>query len=163
MNSAAIEYAGFWRRLGAMLVDICLFLALTAPLLYLIYGAGYFQWLNKSAGVFSFYGFWDFIISKLLVFLLVPFIWTRFAATPGKILMHCEVVDAQHHQRLNYPRALLRFVAYLASSLPLNLGFLWIIWDKRKQGFHDKIAGTVVLYKQSDYSQQSLQQLMAEH
>jgi uncharacterized RDD family membrane protein YckC len=41
--------------------------------------------------------------------------------------------------------SLLRFVGYLVSTLVLMLGFLWIIWDKDKQGWHDKIAGTLVV------------------
>jgi uncharacterized RDD family membrane protein YckC len=50
--------------------------------------------------------------------------------------------------------------------LPLMLGFLWIAWDPRKQGFHDKIANTVVLYnaqiEASDESRKNLGQLMNE-
>jgi len=36
-------------------------------------------------------------------------------------------------------------VGYFIAFLPVGLGFFWIIWDKRKQGWHDKIAGTVVV------------------
>ncbi|MDD1697770.1 MAG: RDD family protein, partial [Methanoregula sp.] len=43
--------------------------------------------------------------------------------------------------------AFLRWVGYLFSGLILNLGFLWIVFDKRKQGWHDKIAGTLVIYR----------------
>ena len=41
--------------------------------------------------------------------------------------------------------AFLRWIGYMLSSLPLNLGFLWVAFDARKQGFHDKLAGTVVI------------------
>jgi uncharacterized RDD family membrane protein YckC len=60
----------------------------------------------------------------------------------------------------------LRYAAYLASILPLMLGFLWVARDPRKQGFHDKIANTVVLYRAGvevdDESSKSLEQLMGE-
>lgn len=40
---------------------------------------------------------------------------------------------------------LVRYIAYLASALPLGLGFLWVAVDRRKQAFHDKLARTVVV------------------
>ena len=67
---------------------------------------------------------------------------------------------------MNTRQAFIRFVAYLASMLPLMLGFLWVLKDSRKQGFHDKIANTVVLYNANieadDESRKSLNQLMGE-
>lgn len=59
-------------------------------------------------------------------------------------------------------QAAIRYFAYLVSILPLGLGFLWIIWDKRRQGFHDLIARTVVLYAPADESEKSLRRLMEE-
>jgi uncharacterized RDD family membrane protein YckC len=38
-----------------------------------------------------------------------------------------------------------RYFAYYLSTILLGLGFLWIIWDPKKQGWHDKLAGTVVV------------------
>ena len=43
------------------------------------------------------------------------------------------------------PTEFVRYFAYIVSFMPLYLGFIWIYFDKRKQGFHDKIAGTVVI------------------
>ena len=41
--------------------------------------------------------------------------------------------------------AFLRLIGYLVSGAMFYLGFLWIAVDPRKQGWHDKIAGTVVI------------------
>jgi uncharacterized RDD family membrane protein YckC len=41
--------------------------------------------------------------------------------------------------------ALVRYIGYWASAIPLGLGFLWVAWDSGKQGWHDKIAGTCVV------------------
>ena len=60
----------------------------------------------------------------------------------------------------------MRYLSYIVSLLPLCLGFLWVARDARKQGFHDKIAKTVVLYKAGieadDEADKSLEQLMSE-
>ena len=62
--------------------------------------------------------------------------------------------------------AIIRALGYYVSALPFLLGFFWIIWDRRKQGFHDKLANTVVIQnahlQPDDLSQTSLQQLMRE-
>jgi uncharacterized RDD family membrane protein YckC len=49
--------------------------------------------------------------------------------------------------RLRFWRSYLRAVCYYLSALLLFMGFVWIIFDKNRQGLHDKIAGTVVIYR----------------
>jgi uncharacterized RDD family membrane protein YckC len=46
---------------------------------------------------------------------------------------------------LTFAATLVRALAAAFSVVVLFLGFLWIIWDKEKQGWHDRIAGTVVV------------------
>ena len=162
MNRASAHYAGFWRRLVASIIDISLVLTLTAPLLYLLYGHAYFSWFIKEFDLFNFYGLWETLLTRVTPILAIIFFWTRRGATPGKRLLHCKVVDAETEQLPGIKQAFTRFVCYAVSSLPLNLGFFWIAWDKRKQGFHDKLARTVVLYAPDDYAKQSLQALMQE-
>jgi uncharacterized RDD family membrane protein YckC len=55
------------------------------------------------------------------------------------------VIDAVSGDAIGTRQALLRYLGYFLSILPLGLGFLWIAWDARKQGWHDKLAGTVVI------------------
>ncbi|WP_127475296.1 RDD family protein [Sulfurivermis fontis] len=157
--NAQVQYAGFWRRVGATLIDTVLFLALITPLLYLLYGSAYF---TAARPAFSYAGFGDFLLNQLLPLLAAVVLWVKFRATPGKLLLDCAVVDARTLQAIGVKQAVIRYFAYLASILPLGLGFLWIIWDKRKQGFHDLIAGTVVLYVPADEAEKSLQRLMEE-
>jgi uncharacterized RDD family membrane protein YckC len=88
--------------------------------------------------------------------------WVKLGATPGKLLLDCRVVDAHTLQPLSWKKALLRCVAYAASALPIYLGFVWIAVDKRKQGLHDKLAKTLVLYQADDYAREPLSKLM-EH
>ncbi len=71
--------------------------------------------------------------------------WVFLGATHGKFLFECRVVDARTGRPPGWARATIRYLCYFVSLLPLGLGFLWIAWDKRKQGWHDKLAGTLVL------------------
>ena len=71
--------------------------------------------------------------------------WRCQGATPGKIAIAARIVDAQTGQPPSTARLVVRLFAYVVSALPLYLGFLWIAFDRRKQGWHDKIAGTVVI------------------
>ncbi len=147
------EYAGFWRRLAAALVDTGLLMIL----FLIVLGPSY---INAS--------FWSLegLVENSLSLIITVAFWVKLLATPGKLLMGCQVVDADSTKPLTIRQGLLRYLGYYLSALPLGLGFLWIAWDKRKQGFHDKIANTVVLYNAElyagDESQKSLQQLLSE-
>src|SRR5439155_367292 len=66
-------------------------------------------------------------------------------APKGKIAIAAKIVDAETGKPPSTARLVVRLLAYIVSALPLCLGFLWIAFDRRKQGWHDKIAGTVVI------------------
>ncbi len=73
------------------------------------------------------------------------FCWTLLGFTPGKAVLGLKVVR-KNGEKVSFGRSLLRFFAYWISALPLFLGFLWVLWDPNRRGWHDKIAGTQVLY-----------------
>ncbi|MDQ2696009.1 MAG: RDD family protein [Pseudomonadota bacterium] len=139
--TAGPRYGGFWRRLAATLLDAFIYGCLSFLAIYPLYGPDFF----KGTGGGWVYGLTNALLNWLLPFLLSVFCWVRLRGTPGKLLMTCQVVDAASLETVTAKQAALRYVGYLASILPAGLGFLWIIWDRRKQGFHDKIAGTVVV------------------
>ena len=74
---------------------------------------------------------------------LVTF-WTVLGQTPGKWLMGVKVV-AKGGGPIGLRRSLVRLVGYLVSALPCYLGFLWILGPQRR-GWHDRLAGTEVVY-----------------
>lgn len=147
------HFAGFWRRVAAAMLDSVIF----SVVLGLLLGSTYLD-----AEFVSLEG----LFSNGLLLVLTVWLWLKFLGTPGKLLLNCQVVDAQSFKPMTMRQAVLRYLAYIVSLLPLGLGFLWIAWDKHKQGFHDKIAKTVVLYEAEletdDESQKNLLQLMAE-
>jgi uncharacterized RDD family membrane protein YckC len=71
--------------------------------------------------------------------------WTTSGATPGKKLMKLQVVQQSDGQIPTVGTAVLRYVGYIASAVVVFLGYLWIIWDPNKEGWHDKIAKTRVI------------------
>jgi uncharacterized RDD family membrane protein YckC len=137
---AGVVYAGFWIRLGASLIDSILIMLLTSPIVYAIYGPEYFT-DNKQLIA----GGWDFLITWVLPAVAVIVFWIYRSATPGKIILGIRIVDAQTGGKPSTGQLVGRYFAYYVSTLPLMLGFLWIAFDKRKQGWHDKLAGTVVI------------------
>jgi uncharacterized RDD family membrane protein YckC len=139
MNESDFEYAGFWVRVGATLIDTLLVLAITFPLLISIYGWKYLD----SDGVLS--GPADFLISWLLPAVGVIWFWMRKQATPGKMALSLRVLDADSGDALSIGQSIGRYLAYFASAIPLGLGLIWVGFDSRKQGWHDKLARSVVV------------------
>ncbi len=89
------------------------------------------------------------IVQFIMLFCYVAYMWVRFAATPGKLLLGLRVVDAQNFEKITLKQATKRFFSFILSVAPLFLGFLWSNFNKRCQTWHDKIAGTVVVTSKS--------------
>ncbi len=138
-----LEYVGFWKRLIAFLIDVFILTVISVPLLLAIYGRSYLKLVHETGGIA---GFWDFMIQYVLPTVAVIVFWRYRGATPGKMAISARIVDAKTGGRPSTARLVVRYFAYIVSTLPLFLGFIWIGIDKRKQAFHDKIAGTVVVY-----------------
>jgi len=134
-----VEYAGFWIRVAAALIDTVVFVVVISIPLTFIYGADY--WTTQT-GV---KGFWDILFQYVLPVVLTIWFWTKYLGTPGKMLLRLRVVDATTGKAISTPKAIGRYLGYYVSAIPLLLGFIWVGIDKKKQGFHDKLAGTVVI------------------
>ncbi|MBZ9612918.1 RDD family protein [Rheinheimera maricola] len=138
------EYAGFWIRCGAVLIDmVVMFIVFILPL-SIIYGEDY--WTGSK----MIYGFWDVMLNYIMPLIATIWFWLRFLGTPGKMATKLKIVDATTGNKMRLGQAIGRYFAYIVSTLPLGLGFIWIGIDKRKQGWHDKLAGTVVLRHKSE-------------
>lgn len=157
-KAARTQYAGFWRRLLALLLDSVLYTALILPLLVMNYGPGYLRWWLGDGSELASYGVLDLFLTYVLPFVAVVVFWRTWQATPGKLLLNCRVVDARTLQPLSLRQAIIRALAYILSALPLYLGFVWAAFDKRKQALHDKLAGSVVIQVIDDDSHLTVQQ-----
>jgi uncharacterized RDD family membrane protein YckC len=134
------EYAGFWIRVGASLIDAVLIVAITTPVLYAIYGADYFD--EEKRGLLA--GPAHFLVSWVLPAVACIVFWLKRQATPGKMALSLRVVDAKTGNTLSVGQSIGRYLAYFLSA-PLGLGFFWVAFDARKQGWHDKLSGAVVV------------------
>lgn len=133
------EYAGFWIRVGAAFIDTILIMAIIAPILTMIYGQEY--WLGDQ----YYFGIWDLLFNYIFPAVAVILFWIYKSATPGKMVLSLTIVDSRTGQKPSAGKLVGRYLAYYIAAIPLLLGIIWVGFDKRKQGWHDKLAGTVVI------------------
>ncbi len=141
------EYVGFGPRLWASVIDSVLVLLVFAPLYRLIAGPSPPVSI-ESIDLTSFRLFdnpTDFVINGVLPAIAIVVFWIYRQATPGKMAIRASIVDAATGGHPTTAQLAIRYVGYYVSLLPLGLGFLWIVFDPRKQGWHDKLAKTVVV------------------
>lgn len=74
-----------------------------------------------------------------------PWFWARGGSTPGMRLFHLRVVRDRDGGPVFWGSAILRLIGYWVSATVFYIGFVWIFFDDRRRGWHDLIAGTVVI------------------
>ena len=141
-NFGNFVYAGFWIRLWAHVIDSVLIALITIPAVISVYGDDY-DYLILSDDLFL--GPMDFFITVVLPGTAVVLFWVYRQATPGKMAISAKIVDAVTGEKPSTGQCVGRYFAYIPSALVFFLGFIWIAFDARKQGWHDKLAGTVVV------------------
>lgn len=140
-NPAETRYVGFWKRVLAAIVDSILIILVTMPILYAVYGTNYFTDTSFTQGPI------DILMTYIFPAVAAIAFWVYRSATPGKMIVGAKIVDAETGGTVPVGRLIIRYVGYYVSTIALLLGFLWIAWDPRKQGWHDKMARTVVVSK----------------
>jgi len=123
----ALEYAGFWVRLGACIIDGVILGLITWIITYISVALIVWVTVGLIISVTYFCGFW---------------VWR--GQTPGKMVMGIKVI-CTGSSPVTLPQALLRYLGYIVSAMVLFIGFIWIAFDSHKQGIHDKIADTYVV------------------
>ncbi len=148
-----VVYVGFWLRFAAAIIDTFAVTAIILPILLLIYGKGLFviefdpdliQMIQNMVPEFG-----EFVIKYILPAIAIILFWMFKSATPGKMAINAQIVDAKTFGKPTTRQLIIRYLGYYVSSFPLMLGLLWVAFDKRKQGWHDKLAGTVVIEKRT--------------
>jgi uncharacterized RDD family membrane protein YckC len=135
--SEAVQTVGFWKRLGAGLVDLVLVLFVATPVAVAVFGDGW----TDARGVLGFVVNWVPLGAAIIAF------WLKRAATPGKMVIKAVVVDAETLAPIDFWQALTRYVGYFISVIPVFAGIVWVALDERNQGWHDKMARTVVIHR----------------
>lgn len=140
MNEVAVQYVGFWLRVWASLIDTVWLMLAILPLVYWVYGPEYFA---LDAAFIR--GPADLLISWLMPAAAVVLFWLLRRATPGKMAIGASVVDATTGAALTPKQALVRYAGYFVSLIPLGAGLIAVAFDARKQGWHDRLANSVVI------------------
>ena len=135
----AVEYVGFWPRFGAFVIDSIAVMAVVVPLMMAYFGAA---WREAEGAAYQ-------LINWVPPTVAVLLFWHYKSATPGKMVISAVIVDASTFGPPSTGQLLGRYLGYFVSTIPLCLGHLWIVFDKRKQAWHDKLANTVVIRKRA--------------
>jgi uncharacterized RDD family membrane protein YckC len=85
------------------------------------------------------------LFMSIIATVYFPFFWVFTGHTPGMFLMGLTTVTLDGGS-VSFWRAVVRTVGFFLSAFVFFLGFLWILIDNRRQGWHDKMAGTCVIY-----------------
>ena len=141
------QYAGFWLRFVANFIDnILMVLIALAPAALMgfpmLLGVEY-QWTTDviQEAVNAIIG----ICYGLALIIYFPaFESSTWQATPGKKLLNLKVTDL-NGERIGFGKASVRLWSKLISALILYIGFLMVAFTQKKQGLHDKFAGTLVI------------------
>jgi uncharacterized RDD family membrane protein YckC len=150
------SYAGFWIRLLARLID-GLILGIPFAILFGIFGVFGALFANSAsstidqnaqgAAVALFGG----VFLLLYLFALVVtvgywiYFWGSTGQTLGMRLLRLRIVDANTGGPIGYGRAAIRLLMTIVNSWACYIGWIWVAFDPRKQGWHDKVADSVVI------------------
>jgi len=158
MKESDVVYAGFWLRFFASVIDSVLVILILSPLATLFGGTNIdintsnlqdpealmielreiLHSTNSGFGA-------DFWLSMLLPALATIIFWIYKSATPGKMVLKIKIVDENSGEGPSKAQCIGRYLAYFVSTIPMLAGFFYVAIDKRKQGWHDKLAGTIVI------------------
>lgn len=174
----ANKYATIHQRMMAASIDSLIILMLFAPLMDMVVlhyfpitafdvqavdaqinsGAPASQALkvffqnSQESGVFR--RWWINSSLQFAVFFIMSAVcWYFWSATPGKMITRIKVVDAATEQPISLKQILLRILGYCVVICSGMIGFFWAGFDKRHQGWHDKMAGTVLLHTPLSFSE----------
>jgi uncharacterized RDD family membrane protein YckC len=134
------SYGGFWIRVLAYIID-AIILGIIGGIISVPIGVNYTDMnsLNSAAARTS-NG-----IDLVLSFVYFTLLWSYMGASIGQRLLGLHVLDATTGQPITFGKAALRWLGLFISFAVCAIGVIWVAFDSRKQGWMDKIAGTVVV------------------
>jgi uncharacterized RDD family membrane protein YckC len=148
----AVE-AGFWRRSAALIIDLVMVM-IVLGILSIPFAILGFNGFRTFGVLFEFTGFSGSPESWFGALFMAGYFafWhaSVYAASPGKMLFGVVTLNAQTHQRIELPQAIIREIARIIAVIPLGLSYWFQPFTQRRQTLHDMVAGSVVLRKSAD-------------
>jgi uncharacterized RDD family membrane protein YckC len=142
------HYTGLFTRLFAFVIDAFIIAIALAIIPW------FMNILVKSTGIGVFTTRWTSLVQPLLAsgifaiiftYIYYAFFWFLAGMTIGDAVMGFRIVRT-NGKRVGPIRSLIRLIGYAICMIPFGLGFFWILIDDRRQGWHDKLAGTFAVY-----------------
>ena len=140
------EYAGFWMRLGAYLIDGIILTAINCSL-YFVPGFVYFTTTGELGSLKLVSSAFAVVILVLCIIISIAYpvcFWRWRGQTPGKMAVGIKLIRT-NDSPVGWGAAAVRFLGYIICWVTVGILFLWIAFDSRKRGVHDRIAGTCVI------------------
>lgn len=142
-----LAFAGFGERLVAYIVD-AIIVTIVIVVVAVIGGLALAGGVATGSASALVGGGLLLVFAILIVSLgYFPFFWARGGATPGMKMFGLIVVRDRDGGPISGGQAILRLIGYWVSSVVFYLGYIWVFVDKRRRGWHDLIAGTVVVQR----------------
>ena len=148
------QYAGFGARLGAVIIDGLIAIVFVIPSIIAFFAGprevrtctinNELRLCNQPTGPTIALG----VLLALAGFIVYAIIYCRMVSRGqswGQKVGGVRIVDQNTGQSVTAWRVFGRHLARIVSGFVCYLGYFWMLWDKRKQTWHDKIAGTVVV------------------
>jgi len=143
------KYASFWRRLFASSIDSFILMAIGMGISSALGRDPFnfkeiFETIEAGTPVNTLTTL-DYALTLFISAFFILFFWVKHnGQTPGKKALHIKIIK-EDGSALDGGTAIIRYLSYFVSSIALFLGCIWVIFDKRKQAWHDKIAKTLVI------------------
>ena len=151
-GAAEPRYVGFWARFLTMFIDNIWVTIVVVLVLMAVFGQDFMAMVAmtpdsspEAMGMAAQGAAGSLLAQLLLPAVLIVGFWFWKAATPGKMVISAKIVDAKTLGKPSTGQLIVRYIGYFISAFVFGLGFLWVAFDKRNQGWHDKIAGTLVI------------------
>lgn len=131
------KYAGFWIRFLALILD-----GIVLGLIGYLVAGGEIVTIDMTDGInvsVNFFG-----ANTIIPIIYTLGFWMWKSATPGKMILGLKIVETDG-KNISVVKAVIRYLGYIVSGIVFLLGFIWAAFDGKKQGWHDKIAGTYVV------------------
>ena len=148
------RYAGFGIRFAASLIDSILATILILPIIKYFFATDITMANFRSIEtimMLDLESMLAFVYSELtylaITIAVIICFWIYRSATPGKMILGISIVDAVSLKPMSQKQCFIRYLGYYLSMLFFFMGFWWVIFDSRKQGWHDKVSGTLVIHK----------------
>jgi uncharacterized RDD family membrane protein YckC len=150
-ESYTVDYAGFWLRLGAVLIDGVILWGFNYLMTGiwnistgLVWSSISTQQIGDAVTVPVTHIGWRWLLFLIVFVAYFMVFWAWRGQTPGKMLARIKITYLDG-SNIGWNGAFIRFVGYLISAVFLFIGFFWLPFDARKQGLYDKLANTYVI------------------